>query len=316
MADVVMTLADQVDGGHIEDKAAMFAQRFRANSDVLNRLGFVNAPTGSYGWVEELTLPTSYWVGINATDPDTSKATYQPHAVSTSLMRAGLFADNMQQGEAEAQGSKTGTITMQAQGHAKSMMYAAELALFDGEPTTDAAEPQGLNSKLTVTSGADTNLINADGAGTVGANITVDMLEDLVDAVDGGANALLMSKPMRRELKKLFRNQSQLEYQDEIGFTQPVLSFEGVPILIIGKGRARTEILGFDETVGTSTTCGSIYGVRFDIDGFFGLQNKPMEVLPAVASGPYKKEWGFQWKMGFATFRPNVAVRLRGITAA
>lgn len=316
MADNYMTLADMIDAGKLSDMAAMFAQRFREQSDVLNMMGFSNAPTGNYSWTEELTLPTSEWVGISGTDPDASKGTFQPHITSTSMMRGSIIADNVIERRATAQGSTTGTIARQARGLAKANTYLCELALFDGEPTTSAAQPQGLNSMLTLTSGADKNLYYADNAGSAGASLTMDMLEDLVDAVRDGANALLMSQPMRREVKKLYRDQTQLIYSDEAAFTNKVMLFEGIPILIIGRGRARSEILGFDETVGSDADCGSIYAVKFDQDGFFGIQDTPMEVMDPVPVGPYKKEYGFQWTPSFVAFRPNVAARLAGIQAA
>jgi hypothetical protein len=79
----------------------------------------------------------------------------------------------------------------------KAMSLAHLATFFDGNSTANVKEYDGLNTRLTgkqvIEAGAD------------GASLTLDMLDDLVDAVSGTPSLLLMNKKARSRIRQLAR---------------------------------------------------------------------------------------------------------------
>lgn len=104
-------------------------------------------------------------------------------------------------------------------------------------------------------------------AGTNGATLDFDMLDELKDMVNYGADALVMHSRTWRAMKTLLRAlniQPEHIAVPEVGILVPV--YDGTPII-------RNDYLETDEEVGSSgAVCTSIYAARFnEDDGLFGL---------------------------------------------
>ncbi|MGX9948975.1 major capsid protein [Bacillus subtilis] len=153
-------------------------------------------------------------------------------------------------------------------------------------------------------------------AGENGNTLTLSMLDELLDAVDGGPNVLLMSKEMRRNLKALIQAENgYFETEGYDAFGRPVLMYGGVPIRTIGKDTNNAEILGFNETQGTSTDTGSIYALRVDeADGVAGITNGGVQVydLGELQQKPaYRTR--IEFYAGLVVQNSSSAARLKGV---
>ena len=131
----------------------------------------------------------------------------------------------------------------------------------------------------------------------------------------GRPDVLMMSKPMRRELDKIFKANKQIYYQADF-FGKQVMVYDGIPIVVIEKN-GPDEVLGFDETVGSDTDCGSIYGVWFDPDeGVAMAVEQSVEVsellLPDADSDYYRQT--ISMVAALIVHKPNSAFRIAGIT--
>ncbi|XMB06953.1 phage major capsid protein [Bacillus subtilis] len=153
-------------------------------------------------------------------------------------------------------------------------------------------------------------------AGENGNPLTLSMLDELLDAVDGGPNVLLMSKEMRRNLKALIQAENgYFETDGYDAFGRPVLMYGGVPIRTIGKDTNNAEILGFNETQGTSADTGSIYALRVDeADGVAGITNGGVQVydLGELQQKPaYRTR--IEFYAGLVVQNSASAARLKGV---
>src|SRR3546814_7113069 len=113
-------------------------------------------------------------------------------------------------------------------------------------------------------------------AGANGAALTMDMLDDLVDAVRGTPSVLVMNKAMRRAVVKLARSSQVLSITRDY-FGREVEAYGGVPMAVIEDDADGDAILGFDETQGTDATTASLYACRFGVDNCHGIQTNPVD---------------------------------------
>ncbi|MFP3427224.1 hypothetical protein, partial [Pseudoalteromonas sp. SIMBA_162] len=72
-------------------------------------------------------------------------------------------------------------------------------SFFDGDSAKNPLEFDGIGKQV---SGTAQDIDNAEGT------LTLDKLHELLDAVEGGADVLFMSKAMRRELQKILEGQN------------------------------------------------------------------------------------------------------------
>src|SRR3546814_2252142 len=79
-------------------------------------------------------------------------------------------------------------------------------------------------------------------AGANGAALTMDMLDDLVDAVRGTPSVLVMNKAMRRAVVKLARSSQVLSITRDY-FGREVEAYGGVPMAVIERSEEHTSEL-------------------------------------------------------------------------
>lgn len=148
---------------------------------------------------------------------------------------------------------------------AKALSLAYTKTFFKGDESGNPLEFDGLEKRLSGGQVIDGN----DGV------ITLLLIDELIDAVEGEPDALLMSKAMRREVKKVLQDSTHYVENGSDAFGRPVATYAGVPIRIVETDAAGNEILGFGELnkAGTLNNTASIYAVRFGAEQYTaGLQ--------------------------------------------
>lgn len=189
---------------------------------------------------------------------------------------------------------------------AKQIAKTFTKGFFKGDPAVDALGLTGIDLRL-----------NGSGqvldAGTNGAVLSLPLLHELLDAVEGGADALFMSKAMRRELQKILNQSTHYIQNGTDEFGRPVEMFGDVKIRTV-----EDDVLGFNETQGTSSVAGSIYAVKFGAqEAVSGLQSGGISVrdLGELDTLPVFRT-RIEWYVGMAQFHPKAAARLKGVIKA
>lgn len=109
---------------------------------------------------------------------------------------------------------------------------------------------------------------------TNGGPLTLDMLDVALDVMRKPTDALLTNQFLRRKVTNLARTSVSGVSLIDVGtdvFGRKVTMYDGVPIRLLHEDIDGAQILGFDETTGSSNVTSSIYAVHFGEDGVCGL---------------------------------------------
>ena len=277
---------------------------FARTSAVLELLPFMEIQGNSYKYNIETTLPG---IGFRSVNEGYTESAGVVNQLSEGLVIAGGDVD-VDRFIVQTRSNVNDQRAIQTEMKAKALALAWTDTFFNGDVGTNAKAFDGLKKRIgspqTVTAGAN------------GATLTISMLDELLDAVQGTPDVLFCSKAMRREIKKIL--QANDGYTESVldAFGRPIMSYGGVPIRTIETNASGTEILGFTETQGSSSVAGSIYAVKFGAEQFVsGLQNGGMSVrdLGELDTLPVYRT-RIEWYSGLAVFHPKAAARLKGIT--
>jgi hypothetical protein len=277
---------------------------FATENPVLAALPFINIAGNAYTYNRETSLPGVAFRGFNEGYVE-STGVVNPLTETLTILGGDSDFDiaqiAMQTGDNDTRAIHDGL-------KAKAATLTWLRTFFDGDTSKNPKEFDGLNRRLT-----GNQVVSA---GTNGATLTFDLLDQLVDSVVGTPSILLMNKTIRRQVRAMARNLGALSITtDQLG--REVEAYAGVPFGLIEDDETGTAILGFDETQGTSTATSSIYAVRFGADVFHGIQTKPIEArdLGEVDDKPALRT-RTEWYSGLALKHPRAAARLKGIKAA
>lgn len=161
------------------------------------------------------------------------------------------------------------------------------------------------------------NLVDAGmtfATATNGAALTLEMLDQLVEMVKNGTDALVMRPGTWRAIRTLLRamggtNPVQIELEN---FGYPVPAFDGVPVLL-------NEFLPGDEVQGTETASCSIYAARFnEVDGLHGIYGGASAGIRLEDIGTVQNKdanrFRLKWYVGTALKSTKSLARLKGVT--
>jgi hypothetical protein len=277
-----------------------------SNNPVLERLPFIDIAGTAYRYNREDTLPGIAFRGFNEGYTE-STGVINPQVESLTI--AGGDSDFDVALVAMGAGSNDIRATHDAM-KAKSLSLTWLKTFFDGDSSLNPREFDGLNARLT----GGQVIPLASGGGT----LTLDSLDELIDAVVGTPSALLMSKAMRRKVNRLIRAAGQATEIVSDVFGRQVMAYAGIPIGVVEDDATGTAILGFDEDDGTGnldTT--SIYAARFDAETLLGIETAPISVrdLGEIEAKPALRT-RIEWYSGLALKHPRAAARLTRINNA
>lgn len=280
---------------------------FASENPILERMPFANIQGNAYKYNMEDSLPGVAFRGVNEAY---AESTGVINPVTETLTICGGDSDydvslvKMGAGDNDARAAHDAL-------KAKSLTLTWQKTWFDGDSATDPREFDGINKRL------------EDGTqeldlGTGGGTLTLDDLDQLIDAIQGTPSVLLMNKTMRRKVNALVRASGAAMETVSDTFGRQLMAYAGIPIGIVEDDATGTPILDFDEDDGSSnldTT--SIYAVRFGLDGVHGIQTEPMDVrdLGELDTKPaYRTR--VEWYSGIVVKHPKAIARLIHINNA
>jgi hypothetical protein len=203
----------------------------------------------------------------------------------------------------------------QIQSKLKAMRLYLEKQLIQGDSSTNPKAFDGL--KVRIPSGSSQLITNA----TNGAGLSLDKLDELIDAVDAsqGQLVLVMNRTVRRRLAAANRVASAVGNirwtQDALG--QRITEYAGIPIIEIDHDETGAQILPFSETCGNTSANTSVYAVVAGENAATLLTNGGLQVrdLGEVNDKPVRRI-RVEMALGMAVFHPRAIARLEGVTNA
>jgi HK97 family phage major capsid protein len=184
---------------------------------------------------------------------------------------------------------------------AKAVRYKFEDTFISGDTGVDAKSFDGIAKQ--VTAGQTIT------AGTNGAQLSLALLDQLIDLVKPGRpDILMMSKRSRRQLTQLVRaSGAYMEMrQNDFGMFQEY--YAGIPIGV-------SDFIPDTETQGSASTASSLYAIQFGegrvagIQGAGGLQVERVGTLETKDA----TRWRVKWYVNIAVFADLAVARLKGI---
>lgn len=213
----------------------------------------------------------------------------------------------------ETQGETNDQMGLQIAAKAKAVGRLYHDALVNGDASLNAGVAfDGLKA---LTTNADANAGQTISATANGGALTFSQLDNLLDLVPNGADALVMRRGTLRAFRTALRLQGGTSGADVVmnDFGQPMIAHNGVPIII-------NDFLPGNETKGTSSgVCCSVYAVRLnEVDGLHGLYGGANAGLRVEAVGTHQTKDAdivrLKWYAGLVLKSSKSLARLEGCT--
>lgn len=295
--------AAKLETGDVKRRAII--ELYARNSSILQALPFDSIAGNALSYNLEETLPGISFRGINeAFTEDTG--VINPMTENLSIAGGDLDVDRF---IIETMGA--GQRSIREAMKVKSLALTFTKKFIKGDNSSDPREFDGLQTRLT-----GSQVIEA-GSTANGAALSLAKLDELIDAVEGGPNALLMNRAMGRRLSTAARTTTVGGYvnytQDSFGRRQQ--TYNDIPILFVEQDSTGTDILGFTEASASGTaTSTSIYAVNFGGGMVSGIQNGGISVRD-LGELDAKPVWRtrVEWFVGMTVMHPRAAARLKFI---
>lgn len=274
---------------------------FARENPVLANLPFINIQGNAYKYNRETTLPGIAFRGFNE---GYTESTGVVNPLTESLTIIGGDSD-FDVAQIKMGTGNNDTRAIHDAMKAKALTLAWLKTFFFGNATTNPNEFDGLNQRLT-----GGQVITA---ATNGAALNMDLLDQLIDSIQGTPSMLLMNKAARRAIVKLGRASGVVSVSRDF-FGREVETYSQIPIGVIEDGADGNPILTQTETQGSSSITSSIYAVKFGADAVHGIQTAPVDVrdLGEIETKPaYRTR--IEWYSGVCLKAPKCAARLKGI---
>ena len=222
-------LIPQVIDGAIRD----FASK---EPTLYNAVRHVPWATNTYFIRKRLSLPGASWSTDGGPLPAATQSEYGRATKSMKyLYTRGEVTGPMQ----EAAGSLFDALASEVEAHSRAMIekLSTDLATANG----GSNDITGILYQITddTTMGDQSKL---DKTGT----LTLAMIDEAIDAVNGDPDTILTSKPVRRKINSLLQAQQQFVGTEEIQAGFRVISYDGLPILTDAHWSDNAKILIFD----------------------------------------------------------------------
>jgi HK97 family phage major capsid protein len=267
------------------------------DSPILQRLPFIEIVGNGLTYNRENAAASAAFFDVGDTWTE-STPTFTQLTVALKIMGGDADIDNfLQATRSNLQDVQAAVIQLKA----KAVRQLFEQTFITGDTSVNAKAFDGLDklcdSTQVVTSGAN------------GAALTLDKLDELIDAVKGGKpDLLVMSRRSRRSLNKLARTSGSFLEADRDEFGQMMQFYDGIPVGV-------SDYISDAQTVGTSTDCSVIYAFQVGEGALSGLTAPGGLDVERVGSLETKDatRTRIKWYSSLALFNIIKLARLTGV---
>ncbi len=267
------------------------------DSPVLQRMPFVEIVGNGLTYNRENTAATAAFFDIGDTWTE-STPTFSQINTTLKIMGGDADIDNyLIATRSNVQDLETAVVQLKA----KAVRQLFEQTFVTGGATSNPKSFDGLDKLCD-----PTQIVTM---GVNGAALTLDKLDELVDAVKGGKpELLLMSRRSRRSLNKLARTSGSFLEADRDEFGSMLQFYDGVAVGV-------SDYISDAQTVGTSTDCSVIYAFQLGEGAVSGLTSAGGLQVERVGSLETKDatRTRIKWYSTLALFNTVKLARLTGV---
>ena len=262
-------------------------QVFAESSPVLQYLPFMDVAGNAYQFNVEETLPG---IGFRDFNQTYDESTGVVQRLTENLKPFGGLCQ-FDRALVKTQGNINDLRAVHTSMKAKAAAADFTKHFFKGDVSSDPLGFDGLQTRLT-----------GDQVIQGGGSLTLEVLDETIDAVAGRPDVLFMSKATRRQVNALMRGAGQATETVSDVFGRQIDAYAGIPIGIIEEDATGQDILPSD-----------IYAVRMGAGEYVGgLQAAPIETIDQGLSGIFYTTL-IEWICSFAVFHPRAAARLTDV---
>ena len=235
------------------------------DSPILQELPFIEIVGNGLTYNQEKTLPSIDFYDVGDTWAE-STPTFEQITANLKIMGGDADVDNfLKATRSNLQDLEAAVIELKA----KALRDKFEDTLIYGDSGENAKHFDGLRELIDTASASDQVIAMGD----TGATLTLDKLDELVDATKGGKpTILLMSRRTRRKINTLVRTaNSGMMVTDRDNFGNFIQLWDGIPIGVNDWILDTHTLESGLETVTTGGTCSTIYAIQLGEGALCGL---------------------------------------------
>jgi hypothetical protein len=278
------------------------------DSPVLQRLPFIEIVGNGLTYNQENALPDIAFYDAGDTWTE-STPTFTQLTANLKIMGGDADVDNfLKSTRSNIQDLEAAVIELKA----KALREKFEEAFIYGNTSSNSKQFDGLKKLINTGSAGAQVVAMAD----TGATLTLDKLDELIDAVKGGKpDMLLMSRRSRRKINNLVRASGGLTVTEKDVFGNFIQLWDGVPIGVNDWILDTHVLTGGVETAATGGVCSSIYAVQFGEGALCGLTGPGhLQVEPVGAlEDKDASRTRVKWYVSLALFSSIKAAALIGV---
>lgn len=277
-------------------------------SPILQRMPFIEITGNGLTYNQEKTLPGVDFYDVGE-DWNESTPTFEQYTAALKIMGGDADVDSfLKATRSNLQDLEVAVIELKA----KALKHKFEEAFIYGDSATDSKQFDGLNKILdTATPGEQVICM-----GDTGATLTLDKMDELIDAIKGGKpDMLIMSRRSRRKINALVRASGSMIEVDRDAWGNFIHLWNGVPIGVNDWIKDTHILAEGAETATTGGDCSTIYAVQFGEDALCGLSSPGFVQVEKVGSLETKDatRTRVKWYCALALFSSLKAAALIGV---
>jgi len=279
------------------------------DSPILQRLPFIEIVGNGLTYNQEKTLPEIDFYDVGDTWAE-STPTFEQITTTLKIMGGDADIDNfLKATRSNLQDLEAAVIELKA----KAVKDKFEEAFIYGDSATNAKQFDGLRRLIDTTTASDQMIA----MGASGDTLTLDKLDELIDAIKGGKpNMLLMSRRSRRKINALVRAASSgMMVTERDNFGNFIQLWDGIPVGVNDWILDSHTVASSLETGTTGGTCSTIYAVQFGEGALCGLTSPGHLQVEPVGSLETKdaSRTRIKWYVSLALFSSVKAAALIGV---
>ena len=278
------------------------------DSPIIRQLPFAEIVGNGLTYNQEKTLPTIDFYDVGDTWPE-STPTFEQKTANLKIMGGDADVDNfLKATRSNIQDLEAAVIELKT----KALRRKFEEIFIYGDSVTNSKEFDGLRLLIDTTSASDQVVAMAD----TGATLTLNKLDELIDAVKGGKpDMLLMSRRSRRKINALIRAAGGMMETDRDNWGNFIELWDAIPIGVSDWILDTHTLVGGVETATTGDTCSTIYAMQFGEGGLCGLTSPGHIQVEPIGSLETKDatRTRIKWYVSLALFSTIKAAALIGV---
>jgi hypothetical protein len=277
-------------------------ETFARTSPVLEMLPFMEIEGNSYKFNIEKALPTVAYREVNQGYVE-NVGSMEQKSVGLTILGGDVDVDKFL---VATRGNVNDIRAIHTNMKSKALAKEYTRTFFHGDSSVNPLEFDGIGVQVAGTS----QDLDAAAIEEADGKLSLRKLHALLDAVEGGADVLFMSKAMRREVQAILEGQNHYIQTGKDAFGRPVEMFGDVQIRTV-----EDELLPFVSPDGTAPAASQIYAIKFGaMEYVSGLRNGNVSVrdLGELDTLPVFRT-RIEFYCGLAIFREKAIARLSNI---